>query len=287
MSKWDGKTKGKVLGYKFFVFFIKFFGVSFAYLVLRFVTYYYYLFQKNAKSTLIRFYMDYLDMDSAVARKTAKRNFYVFGQVLVDRIAFLAGKESKYTYSFENEEAISLGLEDNNGIILVSGHVGNWETAGNLLQRRLNHPINVVMYDEEAKRVKEFLDSTTKIKKFNIIPLKDDISHVIMIHNALRKNEIIALHGDRYMDETNTLNIPFLGKDAKFPEGPFIVASKFRAPFTFVFAVKTGKYHYHFSATRVTYSNDSAEIARQYVHKLEQMTRDYPEQWFNYFEFHK
>ena len=287
MSKWDGKTKGKVLGYRFFVFFIKFLGVPFAYFILRFVAFYFYLFQKKAKAVLFDFYKNHLGMDDAQAKKTVKKNFYIFGQILVDRIAFIAGKEAKYTYSFENEEAISESLKDGRGIVLISGHVGNWETAGNLLQRRLSAPINVVMYDEEAEKVKEFLDKTSAIKKFNIIPLKGDISHVLSINNALNKNEIVALHGDRYMDEASAVSIPFLGKEAKFPIGPFTVAARFKSPFTFVYAIKTGKYHYHFSATEVTLNPDKNAVAEAYVKKLEDMVKKHPEQWFNYFEFHK
>ena len=44
MSRWDGKTKGSLTGYKIFLFFIKTLGLGFAYGLLRVVTYYYYLF---------------------------------------------------------------------------------------------------------------------------------------------------------------------------------------------------------------------------------------------------
>ena len=42
----------------------------------------------------------------------------------------------------------------------------------------------------------------------------------------------------------------FLGKKAKFPYGPFLIASKFSAPVTFVYAVKEKKFHYALSATK-------------------------------------
>ena len=47
MSQWDGKSKGTVLGYKIFLFFIKTFGIGSAYLILHFVSLYYYLFAKK------------------------------------------------------------------------------------------------------------------------------------------------------------------------------------------------------------------------------------------------
>lgn len=286
MSGWDGKSKGKVLGYRIFVFFMKVFGVSFAYFILRFVALYYYLFQKQARTVLLDFYQKQLSFNLQKAKRMTRKNFYIFGQILIDRMAFLAGQDARYTYSFENEELIDQTLDEGNGIILISAHLGNWETAGNLLKKRLNRPINVVMYDEEAQKIKQFIDGNTKIQKFNVIPVKNDISHVIAIHAALRNNEIIALHGDRFMDENNTFEIPFLNGVAKFPQGPFTVAERFGAPYTFVYAVKTGKYHYHFSATPVGLGEDQETVAKKYVKKLEQMVNKYPEQWFNYFKFH-
>ena len=79
----------------------------------------------------------------------------------------------------------------------------------------------------------------------------------------------------------------FFGKMAKFPLGPFIIASKFRAPVTFVFAVKAGRYHYHLSASPVIDKKMSPEdIAQLFVKELEKKVKLHPEQWFNYFEFY-
>ena len=47
MSQWEGKSKGTVLGYRIFVFFIKNVGIKSAYVVLYFVATYYYIFLKK------------------------------------------------------------------------------------------------------------------------------------------------------------------------------------------------------------------------------------------------
>ena len=46
-AEWQGKSKGNVLGYKIFVFCIKHFGVRFAYFVLYFVAFYYFIFERK------------------------------------------------------------------------------------------------------------------------------------------------------------------------------------------------------------------------------------------------
>ena len=44
MSQWDGKSKGAVLGYKIFIFFIQILGIRAAYVLLYLVALYFFLF---------------------------------------------------------------------------------------------------------------------------------------------------------------------------------------------------------------------------------------------------
>ena len=52
MSKWDGKSKGTLLGYKIFVFCIRKLGIKASYFVLFFVASYYFLFLKSSNRAI-------------------------------------------------------------------------------------------------------------------------------------------------------------------------------------------------------------------------------------------
>ena len=288
MSQWDGKSKGTVVGYKIFLNTIKFFGLPLTYFILRFVTFYYYIFAKHNRNSIRDFYLNALNIPKKKINQFTRRNFYYFGQTLIDRSAFLIGKGDKYSYTFNNEQYLLDIKETGKGGILLSGHVGNWETAGNLLKSRVTSNINVLMYDEEKKRIKQYIDTTTGGSRFNIIAIKDDLSHVIKVHQALSRNEFVAIHADRYLEGAKFIELDFLGKKAKFPLGPFIIASKFKASTTFVFAVKENKYHYLLSATTpITKKLSPEEIAKLFVAELEKKVTFHPEQWFNYYNFYK
>jgi len=286
MSRWDGKTKGSLTGYKIFLFFINTLGLGFAYGLLRVVTYYYYLFAAKPKQALLDFYQNTLHISSSEARKMARRNFYIFGQTLVDRAAFLLGKDRQFSHVFENEQYLIDIRDAGKGGILLSAHVGNWETAGNLLKGRITPTINIVMLDAEVENIKKYMDLSTGGSRFKVIAIKDDLSHVISIRNALVNNEFVAIHADRYLDGAKYIEMDFLGRKARFPYGPFVIASKFNAPVTFVFAAKDGKYSYHLSCTKpIEQKMKPEEIARLYVEELERKVKAFPEQWFNYFNF--
>ena len=84
----------------------------------------------------------------------------------------------------------------------------------------------------------------------------------------------------------------FLEKDALFPAGPFILAAKLKAPVCFVFAFKETNFHYHFYAypPRVYEGRGTQGMEKmldEYVDKLEDKLKQYPWQWFNYYDFWK
>lgn len=284
-KKWDGKSKGNKAGYQFFVSTINLFGLGATYFFLRFVTFYYFLFSPT-KKYLLDFYQNGLGKTANESKKLARTNYYIFGQTLVDRFAFLMGKGKQYGHKSTGGENLQKLVDEGKGGILLSGHIGNWELAGNFLKGNYGAKINVLMYQAEAEKLAAFFESVTGGVDFNIIPIKNDFSHIIKIHTALKRNEFICLHADRNMPGTKTIEMDFLGRKAHFPLGPFQLCSKFDAPVCFVYNVKTDKYFYSLSSTAPIKEKLSAEeFAKKYITTFEEKCKKYPEQWFNFYDF--
>ncbi len=286
MSKWDGKTRGTLLGYRILLFCVRYAPIRFVYLLIRFISFYFFLFAGDARRALNQFYRRGLGMAGLGVPRLIYRNFYRFAQTLIDRMAFLVGKQDRFTLSFEHEDYLIAMREQGRGGILLSAHLGNWETAGNLLKGRVTPTINVVMLDSEVEEIKDYLNEKTGGPRFRIIAIKDDLSHVVKINSALKNNEFVAIHADRFIEGTKSIELPFFGKKASFPLGPFLIASKFNSPVTFVFGVKKSNFVYHLSATLpIDEPMSAAEVAAAFVKELEKRVRQTPEQWFNYFPY--
>jgi predicted LPLAT superfamily acyltransferase len=218
-------------------------------------------------------------------------NYYVFGQVLIDKVAIMGGMADRFTFNLEDETNIRAM---NQGGIVISAHIGNWEAAGNLLNR-LSTPFNIVMFDEEHRKIKGYLEEVMKDKQVKVIVLKEDFTHLIEIRKALDAKELIILHGDRFMQGSKYLVTDFLSASARFPEGPFYLAARFQVPVTFAFAMKEKGRHYHFYATPAKlYKHDDirqidesslSTMLNDYVCELEKILKEYPLQWFNYYNF--
>lgn len=289
MARWQGKSSGSALGYKIFVTVLRSLGLQPAYALLRLVSFYYFVFAPSRR--FIRYYFQQrLAYPSRVVSGLVYRNYYSFGQTLIDKIAVSSNMAHLFSFDFDGEEHLRSMVKEQKGGLLLSAHIGNWEAAGHLLQR-LETNIHIVMFDGEQEQIKAYLEKITGGRKANIIVIKNDLSHIYAINEAFSKNELVCMHADRFVDGNKTLAVDFLGKTARFPAGPFVLATQFKVPVSFVFAMKESKTHYHFFATapRVWEGQDKkqaiADMSNAFAASMESMVRTYPEQWYNYYDF--
>lgn len=290
MSKdWNGKSKGKPWGYRFFIKIIDLFGVRFAYSFAIGVSFFYVLFSGKERKALLQFFKKGLHYSSGKAFIATMETFYNFATVIIDRFALRTDRKKEYDHTFKNKHYLLEMNSGGKGGFLISGHVGNWENAADMLGKQINKNTNVLLLDAEQKKIKEVISENTESAKFNIIPIKDDLSHIIAIHQALKRGELIALHADRLMGQDKYFELPFLKSKAKFPSGPFIMAYKFKVPVTFVFASKGKNKTYHLSSTLPVTGGETVdspeELAKLYVKRLEEEVYQTPTQWFNFYNY--
>ena len=292
MGSWEGKTRGGVLGYKIFVWTLRYLGISFAYFLLVFVVSYFIFTSGKAFGAVYQYFHERMNYGKLKSLVSIYRNYYVFGQILVDKLALIAGYQHKFTFDFEGEEYLR---QMDKGGLLISGHVGNWEIAGQLLVR-LEKKINILMYDAEHQKIKGYLADVLQ-RNVSFIIIREDYSHLQEIKEAFSRGEIIAMHGDRHIEGNKTVVTEFLGKPAAFPLGPENLAARFNVPAAYVFAVKETKTHYHFYSSPLQYIEFSnnlkkrdailAAAVKRFVDAFETVVYKYPLQWFNYYDFWK
>lgn len=293
MATWKGKTRGGLTGYKIFVTVLKYSGLPAAYFLLRFVALWFFLSNPRSFSIIFRFYRKRFGYGFFKSVLSVYSNYYRFGQVLLDRTAVMAGFNARFNFTFEGEQYLRKMVEDKTGGLLISGHTGNFEMAGYMLER-LKTEINVIMFDAEHENIKGYL-STVANRNYRIIVIRDDNSHIFEINNALSNKQIVCIHGDRFLKGSKKMKSEFLGEDAFFPTGPFYMAMKFNVPVSFVFAMKEKRNSYHFFASPPKYYRQEGQqskrdqtilkIIKEYICEMEKTVRKYPTQWFNYYNF--
>ena len=287
MAEWEGKSKGTVSGYKIFIFLIKHVGISVAYFLLIFVAFYYVLFAPKQTAAIFRYFRQRRKQGFLQSIVNAYRNYFVFGQTLIDKIAITAGLEHKYTYEFDGIENIRQLAKDNSAGILISAHVGNFEVS-QYFMGEFDKQIHLVTTDEERRAIKSYLANIMAKPKTGFIVVNDDLSHVFEINRVIDDKGMICFTGDRFVKGSKTLTTKFLGADAHFPAGPFLISSRLSTPVLFVYVMRERGRHYHLYARKATFTHRNAQsLLEAYVQSIEQILTKYPLQWFNYYDFWK
>lgn len=288
MAEWKGQSRGTPIGYRIFIFLIRTLGLRVAYGLLVFVSGWFFLFDPQKTNCLtFRFFHERIGFSKFKSWRKIYTSYRLIGQVLIDKIAVMSGNGNQIGFTSHGAEHFKAMLKEQKGGFLLGAHLGNWEIAGHFLAG-YGDAVNIVLYDGEHQHIKEQLERATGGKQFNVIPIKNDLSHVYAINEALQRNEIICMHADRFLTGSRTKAVSFLGKNAQFPLGPFQLIKSLRAPYTFVYGLKRSATHYDFYARpHRTATNDMKpeDILQDYVSDLETMVKKAPEQWFNYYDF--
>jgi lauroyl/myristoyl acyltransferase len=169
------------------------------------------------------------------------------------------------------------------GFISLTAHVGNWELAGRLLAGRTARPTHVVVADEEARELTRWVRRDGDGMRF-VPRSRPTVS--VELHAALRRGEVVAVQGDRALGTRGDVLVPFFGCPAPFPLGPFLLARAVRVPVVPAFCVLDAGHRYTVKVAEplsVTGGGEE-EAARGWVAVLEQVVRERPTQWFNFFD---
>jgi len=168
-------------------------------------------------------------------------------------------------------------------LISLTAHVGNWELAGRLLAGHTERTTHVVVAEEEARHLDQWVRRDGDGVKF-ITRSRPTIALELVA--ALRRGEVVAVQGDRALGTRGDAVIPFFGRPAPFPLGPFVLARAVGVPLVPAFCVLDDSYRYTVKVVEpiVVRRGDEEDAARAWVASLEDVVRRHPTQWFNFFD---
>lgn len=286
MPQWEGKSKGTVPGYRIFIFLMKNLGLNCAYFLLIFVSFYYFVFSSKSTKNIYSYFRKRHGYSVFKSMINTYKNYFVFGQTIIDKVAVSGGLSNKFTFEFDGIENIHELSQKNSGGIMISGHTGNFELAQYFFSG-FNKKIHVVTTDREKENLKDYLESVGKEEAdVGFIYVKDDMSHIFEIHKTLKEEGLICFTGDRYMPGSKIMESELFGEKAKFPAGPFLLSSKLNCPVLFVYVMRERNKHYHLYARKANFTARNTQmLLDEYTKSIEEILKKYPLQWFNYYDF--
>ena len=215
-------------------------------------------------------------------RKTCKH----YGMVLVDFLRMPKLNENNIHNFVRLDSESKKVLDDCNGGIIMTGHLGNWEAF--LPALGLNgYPFVVVTQTQKSAGSQKFFNSIRSFPNISLIPRTGGRKEMLRV---LDEHKFLGLAGDQNAGKRG-INIPFFDIPASIPKGAALFHLKTGMPIIVGFCILSGDLKYNLRLREMNLSsipkrNEDAisKINTQYSKLLEIEVKEYPEQ---YFWFHR
>ena len=213
-----------------------------------------------------------------------------FAEVVIDRFAMYAGK--RFKLQVERYDEFLRRADGEEGFMLLSSHIGCYEIAGYTLVSKRKR-FNALVFGGEKATVMEGRQQQFDSNNIRMIPILPDMSHLFLVNESLANHEIVSIPADRCVGSAKTVECQLLGATASLPLGPFSVATMRGLDVLAVNVMKTSRRGYTAYVTPLAYDKEAPrreqmrQLAQSYASELEARIRQYPEQWFNFYDFWK
>ena len=223
------------------------------------------------------------------------RHFISFAETIVDKLLAASGRYRFERVRYQGAEAMQALLASGRGGVLVTGHVGCLELCQAAAGRQPGLRLTVLVHTRHAERfnrVLRRLDPASPVRLLQVTEV--DAATAVSLGERVANGEFIAIAGDRVpVNAGQTVMAPFLGHDAPFPVGAYVLAALFRCPLLMLGCVRVGRGHlvsFEVLAERVELPRAGREQALAahaalFAGRLENLLVQAPYDWFNFFPF--
>ena len=179
----------------------------------------------------------------------------------------------------EGAENLREAFDAGRGVILVTGHIGNWELGG-VFFGHLGVKVNVVTLPDGSRQIDAIREVYRGQYSINTIVLDGSPFASLEMMGALKRGDMVAMLVDRW-GEAEGVASSFFGGMHYFPRGPFVLSRATGAPILPAFVVRDGaSYRGIVEPPFVVGQDDFGPYAARLSQTLERIIRRYPDQWY-------
>lgn len=284
--------RGTLWGIRLFYWTATVLGRTPARLMVRLIALWYACFGQSVVRASRQWLRTVFDRDVTFA--DVYRHFLYFAQTTADRLFLVQGKTESFTTTRTGHHHLERALADRTGAILLGAHVGSFEAmrAGST---NTNLPLTIVGHFENAKMINQLLTALNPDAAARVIHISpNSVEFVFSIKQCIEKGELLGTMGDRVGLNEKSVEVMFFGRKARFPTGPFVLASVLKCPVFLTLGLYTEPNHYALHCEplveRVVLSRkhrqqDLEGYVQHYATRLEHYCRQAPYNWFNFYDF--
>ncbi len=271
--------------YLFFINLLKFLPRSFSIELAQILSLLYY-FLARKRAGLIRDNLKVI-MGSDFKESSVRRLFKNFSFYLVDfmRVRSVSEDFFKNYFTLEGGKVVVESYKVSpDGVVALGMHLGNWEFSGGHFSY-LGYSAAAVALDHSIEYVDRFFKGQRDRLRIEEIPFKDSFNICL---KKLKEGKIVGFLSDR--DFTgNYVRGRLFGRDCYFPKAPFLISLRAQVPILIVVTVRDGLGYKTIIKGPFIYKSFTLNEMRRIIvdvnRVVEDLLRDYPEQWFFFQRF--
>ena len=220
--------------------------------------------------------------------KISRQSYQNLGISIFEFIHFRTWSEDyiKSIIKLKNPELLTEVYNRGKGLIMMTGHYGNWEllafATGLETKQTIGKSLNVVAKNQRNP----FFDSyiIENREKFGNRVLNAGSAAKEMI-KLIREKEIVALIVDQSADPSKDVFVDFFGRAAATYEAPATLALKFEIPILVAYAVRKSDNTYEAVFEEIKHEDlkfdkeGMKELTQRHVKHLEKQITQIPEMW--------
>lgn len=182
------------------------------------------------------------------------------------------------TISSETMDLFKSLASKNQSAIIVMGHKGNWEWAGNSFSLLLEHQLHVVYHPLKNKYFDRLIYRTRTRYGTQLINMRKSYEQMRALQNTLH---CVALIADQSPKPQNAYWLNFLNQDTGVYLGPEKYAIETGYPIIYldVYLKKRGYYELRAEYIETKDISEFGAITQLHVQKLEQCIQSQPHTW--------
>ena len=232
------------------------------------------------------------------AARLRRRALDVYRSYTRDAVDFLkavsadgARVQEMFEIAPQRVDALNALYAEGRGIILVTGHYGNWEAGSVMMARYLRLPLTIVAMREASPEVNRIRQRIRDLIGVEAIEVRQSFDTPLQIRRALSQNRFVALLVDRHLGR-DRVAVRFLGRQAWFLRTPIVMANLTGAPLVPCFIRRIGGGRFAALPGRpVVVPKDVPRdvaiqaAAQEIADQLAEQVRSHPECWYHFYRY--
>ena len=219
----------------------------------------------------------------AEVRRRVRQVFRNYARYTVDVLCLpnMGRRELERTIDVIGWEHLLRARERGKGILLVTGHIGNWEVPAALLAAR-GFPVNVIVEQLEPPAWNDRVQAIRERAGLRAVPMETGAREMFA---CLRRNEVLALLMDRPLS-AGGVPVRFFGRDTRVPEGVARLALRTGASVIGAVGLRRGGRFLAVVSPPLAFEptgdreRDVQALTQLVVDWLERQVRQHPSQWY-------